>query len=162
MISTFRLLLLHSLYPPQLRYFPSLNSLGMTALLTAIETAPHHLSDDIHLLILLEVMGSSVLSRMHTHILMFIDDNPESYVGRYVFTSLSRRRRDFNLAVGETPESFLEMFYTVLPNLEPQVRDRQPGRLNRLNRLLLTLLWLKTYPLYNTLSIIFDISRPII
>ena len=80
--------------------------------------------DDNRLLVLMlmEMMGSSVLSRIHNHILLFIDDNSEPYAGRYVFGSPSRRRRDFYIAVGETPETFK----LLVPNLEPPVRERQP------------------------------------
>ena len=158
----FLLILLSTLDPPcQLNHFLSrFSSNDLLFLLSAIDAPTRHtrgISTAVYS-VLLEVMSLPPSTLMTSHFYMFADDGPNEYNGRDVFSRLSQRRRDFYFAAGETPETFLEMYANVNHDLQPPVRNRPPTSINRRNRLLLTLMWLRSYPSYTMLSIMFDVS----
>jgi hypothetical protein len=133
---------------------------GVLCLLSVLDPPsrlPHQPPIDI-LMLLLEILSPPPLTLMSSRNMLFADDQPNAYNGRDVFRSLSRRRRDFYFVVGETPETFVEMYATVAQALQPPCRNRLPTRISRLNRLLLTLMWLRSYPCYTIFSTIFDVS----
>ena len=83
---------------------------------------------------------------------MLADDDPPRRVGRDVFTQVSTNRHQFYYAVGETPEMFFQLYNLVAEPIAMATGTRDPTALNRRNQLLPTLLWPRTYPVYNTLS----------
>lgn len=81
----------------------------------------------------------------------------EMWHGRDVFLIFSNHRYAFYRSCGETPETILQMLGTVGPRIH-ESRTGRPHRLSPINRLLLVLLWLRSYPCYNLLSLLFDVS----
>ena len=81
-------------------------------------------------------------------------DRQAPWTGRDVFLVWSQHRFEFFRTVGETPETFLNIVGTIGGNLITFGRNRLSVR----NRILLTLMWLRSYPCYSLLSLIFDIS----
>ena len=90
--------------------------------------------------------------------ILFMDDGPQQSEGRDVFRGLSGNRLQFFDAAGETPETFLALFNAIRQTITQATGIRTPTALTRRNQLLLTLIWLRSYPSYNTLSIIFNIT----
>lgn len=75
--------------------------------------------------------------------------------GRDVFEQWRHHEYEFWLAVGETPTSFEEVIRICAPSF-PDVR--RPGRLSITNRVLMTMVWLRSYPTHYLLSLVFDVS----
>ena len=109
------------------------------------------------LMLLLTVLNSFPMSQTKSRFILFMDDDIDTYLGRDLFSDLSQRRLQFYDVTGETPETFLILFQNIDPHIRTPVRRGRPRRLNRRNMLLITLIWLKCYPNYNILSIMFDI-----
>jgi len=83
-------------------------------------------------------------------------DQENNWMGRDVFRVFSVHRYEFYEATGETPETMLQIVDDVRPAL-----FRETGRQHTMsprNRLLLFLLWIRSYPTYSMLALIFDIS----
>ena len=75
------------------------------------------------------------------------------YEGRDVFSTFSRHRAHFYEMTGETPETLIQ-----LVNLVDLEANREHS-LNALNRVLLIMVWIRSYPRYCMLSSIFGISK---
>ncbi|CAC5415368.1 unnamed protein product [Mytilus coruscus] len=91
--------------------------------------------------------------------ILFCDDDPEDYPGRDLFGVISERRLQFYDATGETPETFLDLLGKFRLHIRFSRVLRYLRRLIQCNMLLLTLIWLKCYPTYSILSLIFDTHR---
>lgn len=61
------------------------------------------------------------------------------------------------MSVAETEESFTSLLTLAVPSLVRTGRGR-PRHLSPRNQILVTLLWLRSYPCYSILSLLFDIS----
>jgi hypothetical protein len=72
--------------------------------------------------------------------------------GRNVFTLFSDHRYEFFEVTGEGPETFLELV-NILP-----LREYGDNILTKRNRVLLVVIWLRTYQTYRMLSVLFDVS----
>lgn len=72
--------------------------------------------------------------------------------GRDVFAMLCQHQYIFSQVTGETPESLSSMVYDI-----HWIEDK-PHKLSYLNRILLVVLWLRSYPSYHMLSMLFNIS----
>ena len=77
------------------------------------------------------------------------------YEGRDVFRMLSVNRSQFYNITGETPETFLQL--VILLDIS-SYNNTFKHKLSVRNRVLLFLIWLRTYPSFNMLSSIFSIS----
>ena len=80
---------------------------------------------------------------------MFVDDIPPHQFRRGVFVQLST----IHYTVGEKPLTFLQLYNLVAESIDMTTGTRTPTALNRRDKLLLTLLRLRTYPVYKTFSI---------
>ncbi|CAG2250230.1 unnamed protein product [Mytilus edulis] len=84
------------------------------------------------------------------------DGQIETWDGKDVFTAFSSHRYSFYLATRETPESLLNLARctnNAFPN------DVGPNyRLSHVNRVMLYMMWLRSYPSYHNLSLIFNVS----
>jgi len=109
------------------------------------------------LLALLEALESPPLNILNIRSLLFFDHDSDIYNGKDVFSYLSQRRRVFYYATGETPETFTEITLIFNNYQRPQTRTRQATLLSGTNKILMTLMWLKSYPTYNILAIVFDV-----
>ena len=78
----------------------------------------------------------------------------ESWKGRDVFAHFSRHQYEFFRVVGETVTSFMEMLSLIVADI-----NRLPTKLDEKNKLLMCLLWLKSYSTYPELALIFDVSQ---
>lgn len=76
--------------------------------------------------------------------------------GRDVFSLFSDHPYGFFQITGETPETMLSMLDD-MPMLFHR-NKREEHKLSPRNRVLLYLLWIRTYPSYHMLSMIFDVS----
>ena len=76
----------------------------------------------------------------------------DTYSGRNVFSFLSSHRYQFFQVTGETPETFLDLLKSL------RISSHKTHQLSPRNRVLLALMWLRTYPTYMMLSLLFDIS----
>ena len=86
------------------------------------------------------------------HRLALYDNNV--YIGRDVFTILSDQRFQFYQINGETPETFLQLvglvgFHNIIG---------YDNRLSNCNRMLLMVIWLRSYLSYHVLSAVFNVS----
>ena len=67
------------------------------------------------------------------------------------FSRIVKKPYEFSQICGETPESFAELFEMIRPMIQ---RHRN---INLVNQFLMTLVWIRTYPTYATLSVLFDL-----
>ena len=81
-----------------------------------------------------------------------------AWTGRDVFSSFAEHRQEFWLLTSETPETFQELLPLVKRRFYTDIRHRD-GTLSPGNRLLLTLIWLRHYPTYETLSLLFKVPK---
>ncbi|VDI80370.1 Hypothetical predicted protein [Mytilus galloprovincialis] len=88
------------------------------------------------------------------------NENQDLLVIKDVYGTLISRPYDFWRISGETVQSFEELFVLILP----RVRGLRNGQrnVNLRNRLLLTLVWLRQYPTYPILSLIFGICNTLV
>ena len=75
------------------------------------------------------------------------------YPGRDVFSHAANNRYNFHQITGESPESFIQLEYTL--NITP----KREHKLSVRNRLLLMMMWVRTYPTYRILSARFGVSK---
>ncbi len=75
------------------------------------------------------------------------------YVGRDVFVLWIRHPYEFLQCIGESPDSFENLFRDVLPLMPLR------AKLSRRNILLLTLWWLRRYPTLAQIALVFDVSQ---
>ncbi|CAG2248292.1 unnamed protein product [Mytilus edulis] len=85
-----------------------------------------------------------------------IGNNVHFWNGRDVFTSFASNRYSFFEVTGETPETLLQIVADV--NVLFRQRTGRNHTLSPRNRILLFMLWLRSYPSYHMLSVIFDVS----
>ena len=76
----------------------------------------------------------------------------DAYSGRNVFSFLCSHRYQFFQVTGETPETFLDLLKSLC------ISSHKTHQFYPRNRVLLALMWLRTYPTYMMLSSLFDIS----
>lgn len=76
------------------------------------------------------------------------------WVGVDVHKNFSTHPYEFFRVTGETVETFMDILITIAPAL----RQTRSGKLSPRNRLLMTLMWLKCYPTYPLLSLMFGVS----
>jgi hypothetical protein len=79
-------------------------------------------------------------------------DHDAQYSGRNVFGLFSRQRFQFFEITGESPETFVDLVNVL------NIPETNNNLLSRRNRVLLVLIWLRSYPTYNFLSVLFNIS----
>ena len=82
-------------------------------------------------------------------------DTRDVWQGRNLYATYVSHPHEFFLVTSETRESFEEMA-TSLRNLDI---FRCRGLLTLENKLLMLLMWLRTYPCYTTLSLMFDLPK---
>ncbi|KAL4222805.1 hypothetical protein ACF0H5_018845 [Mactra antiquata] len=75
-----------------------------------------------------------------------------SYAVRDVFVDISCNRYQFYQITGETPETLINPQHNV--NLE----GLRPHKLSMRNRVLLCVMWLRSYPTYNLLAVMFGVA----
>lgn len=75
-----------------------------------------------------------------------------NYLGRNVFESIAEQRYTFFEVTGETPETFIQLVNILNLNV------RRPHSLSVINRILLVIVWLRSYPCFTLLSSIFNVS----
>lgn len=86
------------------------------------------------------------------------------YRGRDLFVTIENQRYLFWLNTGELPETLLDITDKIsrplaLLNRRGRRRQRMRGcNLNSVNKVLMTLMWLRKYPCIDTLALIFDVS----
>ena len=78
---------------------------------------------------------------------------PEIWDGHDVFTAFVLHRHEFWFMTSETPQTFESMLQIILPSLQ-----NGPRLLSPRNKLLMTLIWLRHYPTYAIVSLMFNIS----
>lgn len=78
--------------------------------------------------------------------------------GRDVFALFSTHRYEFYRATGETPETMIAMINIIGHRIHGNRNRGRPYKLSPRNRIMLAMLWLKTYPCYFMLSLLFDVS----
>ena len=99
-----------------------------------------------------------VISDFATNLPQFrqrINENLPSraWYGKDMWNGVKDRPYEFFEVTGETPESFMEMFKKVSKNI-----SSNPRKINAIYKLLMTLIWLRTYNTYASLSVMFDVS----
>jgi len=85
-----------------------------------------------------------------------VNDDFHSWEGRDVFQMFSFNRYSFFETTGETPETLLEIVRQL--NSDMFQATGRPHRLSPINRVLLFLLWMRSYPSYHLLSLFFYVS----
>ena len=78
--------------------------------------------------------------------------------GRDVFKLFAAHRYEFYRATGETPETMIRIINTLGERMHRNSNRGRPNKLSPRNRIMITMLWLKTYPCYFMLSLLFDVS----
>ena len=87
---------------------------------------------------------------------LFAQPSIARWLGRDVYRIFSRHRYEFFRASGETLESFNDLFDLI----HTAISERTVGsKLSPVNKLLMVLLWLRNYPTYILLSLIFEIDE---
>jgi hypothetical protein len=76
--------------------------------------------------------------------------------GRDVFQMFSFNRYSFFETTGETPETLLEIVRQL--NNDMFQATGRPQRLSPIHRVMLFMLWMRSYPSYHLLSLLFDVS----
>jgi len=84
--------------------------------------------------------------------LRLFSDYDVDYLGRDVFSLFAEQRYEFFEISGESPETFLTFVNEIaLPTCENCT-------LSKRNRVILFFIWLRTYPTYSMLSVLFNVS----
>ena len=127
----------------------------LLALLSILLTPPppeHNDDDERNLLFLILQVVPPELPSIRTRL-----DLADAHVWRCndVYSRFQRHPYEFFQTTGETPASFIEMLNSITPLVN---EDAKRYSLNLPNRLIMTLLWLRSYPCYSLLSLIFDVS----
>ena len=84
--------------------------------------------------------------------------------GRDLFVIVENQRYLFWLNAGELPETLLEITEKISPDLSQlnrrgmQRQRRRNCKIKKVNKVLLTFMWLRKYPCLDTLALIFDVS----
>lgn len=85
-----------------------------------------------------------------------VNEDFHSWEGRDVFQMFSFNRYSFFETTGETPETLLEIVRQL--NNDMFQATGRPHRLSPINRVMLFMLWMRSYPSYRLLSLLFDVS----
>lgn len=86
---------------------------------------------------------------------MLCEDENGQWHGINVYKGFSRHPYEFFRVTGETVDTFMEM----LRLIRPALYQTRAHKLSPKNMLLLTLIWLKCYPTYPLLSLMFGVSQ---
>ena len=129
----------------------------VTTLLPALTRCPQHATE--YLRQLLQIL--LVMIRPHPDPLLNIrhrisNGQIENWDGCDAFSDLLSHRYSFYLATGETPESLLRLTRTTR-----HLFLNQTGRsytILPVNRVMLYMMWLRFYPSYHNLALIFNVS----
>jgi hypothetical protein len=87
-----------------------------------------------------------------------------TFRGRDIFQAIENQRYLFWLNTGELPETMLDITANISRNLlrltsRGRVRRRiRSSKLSNINKVLLTLMWLRKYPCLDTMALLFDVS----
>jgi hypothetical protein len=85
-----------------------------------------------------------------------VNEDFHSWEGRHVFQMFSFNRYSFFETTGETPETLLEIVRQL--NNDMFQATGRPQRLSPIHRVMLFMLWMRSYPSYHLLSLLFDVS----
>lgn len=85
-----------------------------------------------------------------------VNEDFHSWEGRDVFQMFSFNRYSFFETTGETPETLLEIVRQL--NNDMFQATGRPHRLSPINRVMLFMLWMRSYPSCHLLSLLFDVS----
>lgn len=77
------------------------------------------------------------------------------WMGRDVFSKFAEHPYEFFEITGETPELLLDILTNITPELQ---RENRPHILSPRNRVMLFMIWLRSYPSLSVLSLLFEIS----
>jgi hypothetical protein len=79
--------------------------------------------------------------------------------GNDVFQQFAQHEFDLFGTTGETIDTFEQLYELVYPELQnTQQRSKTSCLINWKNQLLITLIWLRSYPTYQYLALLFDVS----
>ena len=92
----------------------------------------------------------SLFPRINTE---FSTETPMFWEGEDVYKGMCLHSIRFLQTSGETPQTFESMYYLVEQDL-----NVLPAKLSKRNKLLMTLMWLRTYNTYYSLSVVFKVS----
>ena len=129
----------------------------VTTLFPALTRCPQHATE--YLRRLLQILF--VMIRPHPDPLLIIrhrisNGQIENWDGCDVFSNFSSHRYSFYLATGETPDSLLRLTRTTR-----HLFLNETGRnysILPVNRVMLYMMWLRSYPSYHNLALIFNVS----
>jgi hypothetical protein len=100
------------------------------------------------------------------HIMSRLDPQFHGFTfgGRDIFQAIENQRYLFWLNTGELPETMLDITANISRNLlrltsRGRVRHQiRSSKLSNINKVLLTLMWLRKYPCLDTMALLFDVS----
>lgn len=134
-----------------------MNVAAIKAMIAFLSVGPPNMQDfaKLVLAVLLIVCHPPLDSNLTLRYRLF--GNVENFwTGRDVFGMFSVHPVEFFEVTGETPESMLEIMHNVSPMVATETRRLH--KLSPRNRLLLFLIWIRSYPSVQFLSILFKIS----
>ena len=118
-----------------------------------IQPPPHHFDDIRNILLIFHLLSSMVWSPDTDIRFRLFGGDHNVYPGRDVFSFMALNRFTFHQVTGETPESFIELERTLTVPLE------RGHKLSLRNRILLFMIWARSYPTYFLLSSMFGVSK---
>ena len=125
----------------------------LTILPTVIQPPPHVFDDLQNVLLMVHLIAAMVWSPDTDIRFRLFGGDSNVYPGRDVFSYAANNRYNFHQITGESPESFIQLEYTL--NIIP----KREHKLSVRNRLLLMMMWVRTYPTYHMLSAMFGVSK---
>ena len=125
----------------------------LSLLPTVLQPPPHVVEEVRSLLLMIHLIASMVWSPDTDIRFRLFSGDMNVYPGRDVFSFIAVNRYSFHQITGETPESFIQLEQTL------NIRTAREHKLSMRNRLLLTIIWIRTYPTYYMLSAMFGVSK---